>query len=276
MTPLETGDAMVIGIGMSFLDVHVNRAPIAGRITKRQHFPGLFGSLRRPEMVFRNERFTTIIESDDWQVVVVQIASRLVRQIASFVQESQDVTTRTAHRCHSPRLTGRSRAAVPGRSSSDRQARRSADQPVNRLWRPSNRRWPALHVPDHGPPGKLCMKVHDVIEDKYGLSPMQQGMLFHALYDQRPGLYLDHAVFDFPDQDLNVAAFRRAWGRVVDRHPSLRASFHWEGLEAPLQVHPRKGRPSFRSRRLASTCHRRIKSNGSRRTSNPIGNGDSR
>jgi phosphatidylserine decarboxylase len=92
MTPLEAGDAIVVGIGMSFLDVHVNRAPIAGRITKRQHFPGLFGSLRRPEMVFRNERLTTIIESDDWQVVVVQIASRLVRQIASFVQESQGVT----------------------------------------------------------------------------------------------------------------------------------------------------------------------------------------
>ena len=92
MTPLETGEATIVGIGMSFLDVHVNRAPIAGRITKRQHFPGLFGSLRRPEMVFRNERFTTIIESDDWQVVVVQIASRLVRQIASFVQESQEVT----------------------------------------------------------------------------------------------------------------------------------------------------------------------------------------
>jgi phosphatidylserine decarboxylase len=92
MTPLQTGDAIVIGIGMSFLDVHVNRAPIAGRIAKRQHFPGLFGSLREPEMVFRNERFTTIIESDDWQVVVVQIASRLVRQIASFVQESQEVT----------------------------------------------------------------------------------------------------------------------------------------------------------------------------------------
>jgi phosphatidylserine decarboxylase len=90
-TPLQTREATVIGIGMSFLDVHVNRAPIAGRIAKRQHFPGLFGSLRRPEMVFQNERLTTIIQSDDWQVAVVQIASRLVRQIASFVHESQEV-----------------------------------------------------------------------------------------------------------------------------------------------------------------------------------------
>ncbi len=79
------------------------------------------------------------------------------------------------------------------------------------------------------------MSMHDVIEDKFGLSPMQQGMLFHALYDQRQGLYLDHAVFDFPDHQLNVSAFRLAWKRVVDRHPGLRASFHWEGVEAPLQ-----------------------------------------
>ncbi|MDQ3854770.1 MAG: phosphatidylserine decarboxylase, partial [Chloroflexota bacterium] len=45
-----------------------------------------------PEMVFENERATTIIERDDLQVAVVQIASRLVRQIATFVREGQDVT----------------------------------------------------------------------------------------------------------------------------------------------------------------------------------------
>jgi amino acid adenylation domain-containing protein len=77
--------------------------------------------------------------------------------------------------------------------------------------------------------------MRDIIEDQYSLSPMQQGMLFHALFDQRRGLYVDHAVFDFPDHALNVDAFRRAWQRVVDRHPSLRASFHWKGLDAPVQ-----------------------------------------
>lgn len=91
-TPLDTENAYVIGIGMSFLDVHVNRAPIAGRVTLRRHFPGLFGSLRDPEMVFRNERTTTIIERGGLQVAVVQIASRLVRQIASFVAEDEPVS----------------------------------------------------------------------------------------------------------------------------------------------------------------------------------------
>ncbi len=90
-TSLRTEDAVVVGIGMSFLDVHVNRAPCSGRVSFREHFPGLFGSLRRPEMIFENERATTVIESDAYQVAVVQIASRLVRQIAVFIREGQDV-----------------------------------------------------------------------------------------------------------------------------------------------------------------------------------------
>jgi len=84
-------EAVVIGISMSFLDVHVNRAPIAGRIVLHHHFSGSFGSLRRPEMVFENERATTVIKRDDLQVAVVQIASRLVRQITVFIREDQDV-----------------------------------------------------------------------------------------------------------------------------------------------------------------------------------------
>jgi phosphatidylserine decarboxylase len=90
-TPLEMRAAAVIGIGMTFLDVHVNRAPIAGRVTKTEHFPGLFGSLRRADMAFENARRTTIIQDGDLQVAVVQIASRLVRQIVSFVREDEQV-----------------------------------------------------------------------------------------------------------------------------------------------------------------------------------------
>jgi phosphatidylserine decarboxylase len=84
-TPLRDQDAVVIGIAMSFLDVHVNRAPIAGRVRVRRHFPGRFGSLGRPGTVYENERATTVIERDGLEVAVVQIASRLVRQIAAYV-----------------------------------------------------------------------------------------------------------------------------------------------------------------------------------------------
>lgn len=90
-TEFYTEDATVLGISMNFMDVHVNRAPIAGRVIFWCHFPGLFGSLRHPEMVFENERATTIFEQGELQIVVVQIASRLVRQIVSFVTEGQEV-----------------------------------------------------------------------------------------------------------------------------------------------------------------------------------------
>jgi phosphatidylserine decarboxylase len=90
-TPLTTEDAVVVGIGMSFLDVHVNRAPIAGEIAVRRHFPGRFGSLRDPENAFENERATTVIARDGLQIAVVQIASRLVRQIAGYVKEGEAV-----------------------------------------------------------------------------------------------------------------------------------------------------------------------------------------
>ena len=90
-TTLHSDDTVVIGISMNFSDVHVNRAPIEGRVTFHRHFPGRFGSLRKPEMVFENERATTVIEGYGLQVAVVQIASRLVRQIAVFVREGQEV-----------------------------------------------------------------------------------------------------------------------------------------------------------------------------------------
>jgi len=90
-TPLREGDAAVVGIAMNFLDVHVNRAPIGGRVVLQRHFAGGFGSLKNPEMIFRNERMTTVVERNGVQVAVVQIASRLVRQIVSFVKEGQDV-----------------------------------------------------------------------------------------------------------------------------------------------------------------------------------------
>lgn len=90
-SPFYMEQAVVIGISMNFMDVHVNRAPIAGRIAFQRHFPGSFGSLRHPDMVFENERATTVFEREELQVAVVQIASRLVRQIVSFVTEGQSM-----------------------------------------------------------------------------------------------------------------------------------------------------------------------------------------
>ena len=86
----DTG-ATAIGISMNLLDVHVNRAPVAGRVQLSERMHGTFGSLRNPEMVGSNERVTTVIEAGDMQVAIVQIASRLVRRIVSFVSEGDEL-----------------------------------------------------------------------------------------------------------------------------------------------------------------------------------------
>jgi len=73
------------------------------------------------------------------------------------------------------------------------------------------------------------------VEDLYPLSPMQQGMLFHTVYEPESGTYLEQSVFTI-EGELDVSAFKRAWELVLDRHSILRSSFVWEDLEKPLQV----------------------------------------
>jgi phosphatidylserine decarboxylase len=90
-TSLRATDATVIGIALNVLDVHVNRAPIAGRVILKQRHGGPFHSLRKPESVFENERVTIVFEKKGFEVAVVLIASRLVRRIVEFVHEGDTV-----------------------------------------------------------------------------------------------------------------------------------------------------------------------------------------
>src|SRR5438128_994624 len=73
------------------------------------------------------------------------------------------------------------------------------------------------------------------VEDLYPLSPMQQGMLFHSLYDPGSGAYIEQMVCTLHG-DLDIPAFERAWQRVIDRHPALRTAFVGEGLREPAQM----------------------------------------
>lgn len=79
------------------------------------------------------------------------------------------------------------------------------------------------------------------IEAVYSLSPMQQGMLFHTLFDPSSGLYFEQFSWTLKGE-LDVSAFKRAWQRVVDRHPVLRTAFISEGFDNPLQVVGRRAK----------------------------------
>ncbi|WP_082036815.1 non-ribosomal peptide synthetase [Pseudomonas rhodesiae] len=75
----------------------------------------------------------------------------------------------------------------------------------------------------------------DAIEDLYTLSPMQQGMVFHSLYEQAAGDYINQIRVSV--DGLDVSRFQQAWDATVQAHDVLRSGFFWEGqLDWPCQV----------------------------------------
>ncbi|AXA24576.1 non-ribosomal peptide synthase/polyketide synthase [Pseudomonas putida] len=82
------------------------------------------------------------------------------------------------------------------------------------------------------------------VEDIYPLSPMQHGMLFHSLYDQAGGDYINQMRADV--QGLDVARFRAAWQATIEAHAILRTGLRWQGeLTRPLQVVQRQVQVPF-------------------------------
>ncbi|NWF62291.1 MAG: non-ribosomal peptide synthetase [Fischerella sp.] len=73
------------------------------------------------------------------------------------------------------------------------------------------------------------------IEDIYKLTPVQEGMLFHSLYERESSLYFFHVPIGLRG-NLNIEAFEAAWQKVVDRHAIWRTAFYWEDIDNPLQV----------------------------------------
>lgn len=75
----------------------------------------------------------------------------------------------------------------------------------------------------------------DNVAEFYPLSPMQQGILFHCLYDPQSVLYFGQLSYTFSG-DFDKSAFIQAWQKVVERHSILRTFFVWEKLKEPVQV----------------------------------------
>ncbi|MCM3338069.1 non-ribosomal peptide synthase/polyketide synthase [Paenibacillus sp. MER TA 81-3] len=73
------------------------------------------------------------------------------------------------------------------------------------------------------------------VEDIYTLSPMQQGMLFHAAYSPDSHAYFEQMSWTLQG-DFHPAAMERAWNQVVERHSILRTAFYWEELNESHQV----------------------------------------
>ncbi|WP_443742837.1 amino acid adenylation domain-containing protein, partial [Streptomyces oryzae] len=77
------------------------------------------------------------------------------------------------------------------------------------------------------------------LTDVWPLTPLQEGLLFHHLYDEAaPDVYTGQFAVDL-DGPLEADTMRAAGQALLERHPALRAVFRHQGLRTPVQVVPR-------------------------------------
>jgi phosphatidylserine decarboxylase len=89
---LGEGDYTRVSIFMSVFDVHINRAPITGRVKRIAYVPGKFVNADLDKASEDNERQHFLIESSDGlRIGFTQIAGLVARRILSFVREGDMV-----------------------------------------------------------------------------------------------------------------------------------------------------------------------------------------
>ncbi|MBO9830650.1 amino acid adenylation domain-containing protein, partial [Xanthomonas sp. A2111] len=90
------------------------------------------------------------------------------------------------------------------------------------------------------PAKSLGGEVRDEDDVILPLAPMQEGLLFHLLYEEGAAdAYVVQTLCDL-DGAVDAEELRSAGDALLARHPNLRASFAQSGFKEPVQVIPRR------------------------------------
>ena len=85
---LEGSDWSKISIFMSVFDVHVNRAPMEGRVIKKHYFPGSFFDASLDKASEKNERLALTMASNyGKKIAFIQVAGLVARRILCNISE---------------------------------------------------------------------------------------------------------------------------------------------------------------------------------------------
>lgn len=87
----ENENGKLVSVFLSPLDVHINRAPIAGRITKVEYIRGKKAPATSNQASFTNERNSLTIVNDRMTVVCTQIAGIVARRIVCWSKAGDDL-----------------------------------------------------------------------------------------------------------------------------------------------------------------------------------------
>jgi phosphatidylserine decarboxylase len=82
-----------VSVFLNVFDVHVNRIPLAGTISKYIYHPGKFFNASLDKASEHNERLTLVIHQAKTTYAVTQIAGLIARRIRCDVKERDVVTT---------------------------------------------------------------------------------------------------------------------------------------------------------------------------------------
>lgn len=89
VTRIDDGpDGKLISVFLSPLDVHINRSPIGGTISKITYTPGRKMPATSNKASLENERNSLVIDGPDMTVTCTQIAGILARRIVCWPKES--------------------------------------------------------------------------------------------------------------------------------------------------------------------------------------------
>ena len=79
----------------------------------------------------------------------------------------------------------------------------------------------------------VSAKKNKDIVSIYRLSGLQEGMLFHGLYDAGSGAYIEQFGCDLIG--VNVDIFRKSWTYLLEKHTVLRSAFFYDSFNVPVQ-----------------------------------------
>ena len=79
--------ALKVSIFMSVLDVHINRAPVSGKVLERSYYPGQFSMANAEKSSLLNEQNAFVLETEDrLKILLIQIAGFVARRIVCYAK----------------------------------------------------------------------------------------------------------------------------------------------------------------------------------------------
>ncbi|MEC0090196.1 condensation domain-containing protein [Paenibacillus macquariensis] len=73
------------------------------------------------------------------------------------------------------------------------------------------------------------------VEDVVGLTPMQEGMLYHYLRNPGDDQFFEQFSYTLKSK-LDLSAWMQAWNWIIRQNAMLRTVFRWEKIQNPVQI----------------------------------------